>query len=51
MMALPFLIFTLGLLATGFGRRSTALALCLGGAVVLIILFRLHATDALNFVF
>lgn len=51
MMALPFLIFTAGLLAAGFGRRCAALGLWFSGAVVLLVLFRLHANDALNLVF
>jgi hypothetical protein len=48
MMSLPFLLFTGGLAAIWAGWRGAALGLWLIGAVALLVLFRLHATDVLN---
>ena len=48
MMFLPFLVLALGLGAIAAGRRDLALASWGVGALLLLILFRMHATDALN---
>ena len=48
MMSLPFFLILGGLAAAWFGRRGAALGFWLLGAAVLLVLFRLHATDVLN---
>lgn len=48
MMFLPFLVLALGLGAIAAGRRELALASWTVGALLLLVLFRMHATDALN---
>lgn len=48
MMFLPFLILLTGLGAAAAGRRGLALAVWGAGLLVLLALFRVHATDPLN---
>jgi hypothetical protein len=48
MMSVPFFLLAGGLWAVSAGRRSLALVLWALGAAVMLGLFRLHATDALN---
>lgn len=48
MMSAPFFLLAGGLWAVSAGRRSLALVLWALGAAVMLGLFRLHATDALN---
>jgi hypothetical protein len=48
MMFLPFLVLALGLGAIAAGRRDLALASWTVGALLLLVLFRMHATDALK---
>lgn len=50
MMSLPFILVLCALVAFWIGRRPAALSLWALGVVVLIVLFRLHATSALNIV-
>ena len=48
MMFLPFLVLAAGLLAVFYGRRRWALGLWAAGLLLLIVLFRVHATSVLN---
>ncbi|MCT8974893.1 MULTISPECIES: DUF5993 family protein [Microbaculum] len=48
MMALPFLVPFLALLAAWRGWRGAATGLWALSVVVLLVLFRLHASDAIN---
>jgi hypothetical protein len=48
MMSVPFFLLAGGLWAVSAGRRSLALVLWALGAAVMLGLFRLHTTDALN---
>lgn len=48
MMALPFLFTTLGLAAVWRGRRNAAIGLLGLSLIMMIALFRMHATDALG---
>ena len=48
MMALPFLIPFVALLAAWRGWRGTAIGLWALSFLVLLVLFKFHATDALN---
>lgn len=48
MMFLPFLILLLALGAIFYGRRGLALAGWGVGLLLLLVLFRLHATDPLH---
>jgi hypothetical protein len=48
MMFLPFLVLAAGLLAVFYGRRRWALGFWATGLLLLVVLFRLHATDVLN---
>ncbi len=45
MMAVPFFSVFLGYLAILAGRRGIAIGFWLVGVVVMLVLFRLHATD------
>lgn len=47
-MALPFLLTFLALLAAWRGQRAISVGLWALSVVVLLILFRLHATDPLD---
>lgn len=47
MMSLPFFGIALGLAAVLLGRRGAAVALWVASIVVLMVLFRVHATDPL----
>jgi hypothetical protein len=48
MMSLPFLLFACGLAAGWMQRRGAAMGFWAAGVLVLLVLFKLHATDALN---
>ena len=48
MMSLPFLLFACGLAAGWLRRRGVAVGFWVVGVVVLLVLFRMHATDVLN---
>lgn len=48
MMSIPFFLFAAGLAAVWRGSRRAALGLWVLGIGVLLVLFRLHATDVLN---
>ncbi len=48
MMSLPFVLFACGLGAAWTQWRGTAVGFWLAGVVVLLVLFRIHATDVLN---
>jgi hypothetical protein len=48
MMSIPFFLVVAASLAAWSGHREASLALWAGGLLALLILFRLHATDALN---
>jgi len=48
MMSLPFILFACGLAAGWTSRREAAMGFCVAGAVVMLVLFRFHATDVLN---
>jgi len=48
MMSIPFFLFAGGVAAAYYRRRSMAIGLWVAGVVVLLFLFKLHATDALN---
>jgi Family of unknown function (DUF5993) len=48
MMSLPFLLFACGLGAAWSQWRSTAMGFWVAGVVLLLVLFRIHATDVLN---
>ena len=48
MMSLPFLLFACALAAAWTHRRGAAMGFWVAGVVVLIALFRFHATDVLN---
>lgn len=47
-MSIPFFLFAAGLATVWQGWRGAALALWALGIAVLLVLFRLHATDVLN---
>ncbi len=47
-MSLPFFLFAAGLVAVWRGSRAAALGLWGLGLAVLLVLFRLHATDTLS---
>ncbi len=48
MMSLPFLLFACGLAAAWTSRRGAAMGFWVAGVLVLLVLFRFHATDVLN---
>lgn len=48
MMSIPFFLFAGGLAAIFYGKRNIAIALWALSLVLLLILFRLHATDQLH---
>jgi len=48
MMSLPFFALVAGLGAAWAGWRGSALILWAVGVALLLVLFRLHATDTLN---
>jgi hypothetical protein len=48
MMSLPFLLFACGLAAAWTSRREAAMGFWIAGVLVLLVLFRFHATDVLN---
>jgi predicted membrane metal-binding protein len=48
MMSLPFFLFAGALVAVFRGRRSIAIGLWGLSVIVMLILFRLHATDQLH---
>jgi hypothetical protein len=48
MMSIPFFLFAGGMAAAYFRKRSAAIGLWAAGVAVLLFLFKLHATDALN---
>lgn len=48
MMSLPFLLFACGLGAAWTSRREVAMGFWVAGVLVLLALFRFHATDVLN---
>jgi len=48
MMSLPFLLFACGLAAGWTSRREAAMGFWVAGVLVLLVLFRFHATAVLN---
>jgi hypothetical protein len=48
MMSIPFFIIVAALAAAWSGQRRVAMALWAAGLLALLVLFRLHATDALG---
>ena len=48
MMSLPFVLFACGLGAAWTSRREAAMGFWVAGVLVLLVLFRFHATDVLN---
>ena len=48
MMSLPFLIFACALGAAWLGRRGMAIGFWVAGLVVMLVLFRIHATEVLS---
>jgi hypothetical protein len=48
MMSIPFFLFAGGMAAAYYRHRCAAIGLWAAGVVVLLFLFKLHATDALN---
>jgi hypothetical protein len=48
MMSIPFFIFAGGLAVIFYGKRSIAIGLWVLGLVLMLVLFRLHATDQLH---
>ena len=48
MMFLPFLTLAAGLAAAWYGRRGLAVGFWTAGLVLMLLLFRLHATSILN---
>ncbi|XSG82356.1 MAG: DUF5993 family protein [Methyloligella sp. ZOD6] len=48
MMSLPFFLFACGLGAAWSEWRSMAMGFWFAGAITLLVLFRLHATEVLN---
>ncbi len=50
MMSLPFLLFACGLGAAWLRQRGVAMGFWVAGLVVLLVLFRVHYSDALNIV-
>jgi hypothetical protein len=48
MMSLPFLLFACGLAAGWMQRRGAAMGFWAAGVLVLLLLFHMHAMDALN---
>lgn len=50
MMSLPFFGFCFALAFAALGRRALALAACLVSIAVLLTLFKLHVTSALDIV-
>lgn len=51
MMALPFLTVAAGMAAAAGGRSRLSLALWIASLAILLVLFRLHATDPLDLQF
>lgn len=51
MMSLTFFLVVAALLAAWLGFRGVSLGLWAVGLLALVVLFRLHATDALNLAF
>lgn len=50
MMSLPFFLVVCSVIAALLGRRQVAIGFWALGLAVLLVLFRLHATDSLNIV-
>jgi hypothetical protein len=48
MMSLPFVLFACGLGAAWTQRRGAAYGFWVAGVLMLLVLFRMHATDVLN---
>jgi Family of unknown function (DUF5993) len=48
MMSLPFVLFACGLGAAWTQQRGAALGFWVAGVLMLLVLFRMHATDVLN---
>ncbi len=48
MMFLPFLVLAAGLLVVFYSRRRWALGFWAVGLLLLVVLFRVHATSVLN---
>jgi hypothetical protein len=48
MMSIPFFMFAGGMAVAYYGRRDAAMGLWAVGLVVLLFLFKLHATEALD---
>ncbi|MGE3144017.1 MAG: DUF5993 family protein [Pseudorhodoplanes sp.] len=48
MMSIPFFLMTLGLIGAVAGHRGAATGLWAAGLAATLILFRVHATDALH---
>ena len=48
MMSIPFFLFAVALAAVFSGKRNIAIGLCVLSIVVMLVLFRLHATDQLH---
>jgi hypothetical protein len=48
MMSLPFVLFACGLGAAWTQRRGAAFGFWVAGVLMLLVLFRMHATDVLN---
>ena len=48
MMSLPFLLFACGLAVGWTQRRGAAMGFWAAGVVVMLVLFQMQATDALN---
>jgi hypothetical protein len=48
MMSLPFLLFACGLGAAWLRQRGVAVGFWLIGLLIMLVLFRVHATEMLN---
>jgi len=48
MMSIPFFLFAGALAAIFYGKRSLAIGLWLASIGLMLVLFRLHATDQLH---
>jgi hypothetical protein len=48
MMSIPFFLVVAALAAARLGHRQTSMILCAASLVAVLVLFRLHATDALG---
>ena len=48
MMSLPFLLFACGLGAAWLRQRTVAMGFWVAGMVVMLVLFRIHASSVVN---